>query len=72
MAQLMPVPPGRSSDRVTVVAVPGPVFHTLMVKPIGLPALTDASSATFEMWSPGHSTVMEAESSTDGNVREHV
>src|SRR5262245_66202829 len=45
--QLTPVPPGSGSDRVTALAVPVPwaaEFDTVMVNPIGAPALTGGAS----------------------------
>src|SRR4051794_1753523 len=61
-----PVPPsivqprpafvGRMSVTTTLVAVPAPLFVTVMVYPIVSPALTTASSATFEMTSAAHLT----------------
>src|SRR5258706_474500 len=43
---LVPVPPGKLSVSLAPVAVPGPVLVSVMVKPIALPALTEAASAT--------------------------
>ncbi len=45
--QLTPAPPGSGSTSVTPVAVPAPVFATVIVNPIGSPALTDVASAVF-------------------------
>src|SRR5262245_25824585 len=45
--QLSPVPVGSGSDTVTPVAVPGPLLVSVIVKPIGLPAVTDGTSASF-------------------------
>src|SRR5580658_7023597 len=67
MDQLMPVPPGRGSFRVTAVAVPVPAaaeFDTVMVKPMVVPADTGVASAVFVMESPGAWTTMVAEALT--------
>jgi hypothetical protein len=58
--QLTPLPPGSGSLSVTPVALPGPVFDTMTVKPIASPALTDAASAVLVICSPGHCTVTDA------------
>src|SRR6266581_1726153 len=44
-----PEPAGRLSLKVTPVAVPVPVFETVIVNPIGSPAFTEAASAVFEI-----------------------
>jgi hypothetical protein len=62
--QLMPLPPGRVSMIVTPLAFPAPVFVTVIVKPIGSPALTDALSAVFVICSAGHRNTVEAVSCT--------
>jgi hypothetical protein len=52
---------GRLSVTTTFMAVPGPVFVTMMVKPIGAPRDTvDGRSADFVMWRAGHCTVVVA------------
>ena len=43
--QSMPLPPGSASESVTPVAVPVPTLLTVMLKPMGLPALTEGASA---------------------------
>src|SRR5215831_15212245 len=58
--QLTPEPAGRGSWTVTLVAVPGPPFLTVMVKPMSVPALTGVASAFLVMDSDGHCTVMDA------------
>src|SRR5947209_314699 len=64
MLQTMSVPVGSGSLSATLVAVPGPVLLTVMPKPIGEPALTDALSAVLVMCRLGHTTVVEAEAWT--------
>ena len=64
--QLMPVPMGSGSLSVTPVAVPKPVFDTVIVNPIGSPALTDAASAVFVICKPGHCTEVLALACTCG------
>ena len=59
--QVMPVPVGRTSDRVTLCAVPAPAFDTEMVNPMGSPALTDAASAIFVICRLGHFTSTDAD-----------
>jgi hypothetical protein len=54
---VIPVPVGSGSESVTFVACPTPLLVTVMVKPIGLPALTDAASAVFVMAKVGARTV---------------
>ncbi len=56
------LPPGRESVRETPLASPAPVLLTVTVKPMGLPALTDAASAALVTWISGdrHSIVAEA------------
>jgi hypothetical protein len=58
--QLMPVPPGSGSLRVTFFATPGPLFATVIVNPIAVPALTDDASAVLLMVRFGHWTVVDA------------
>src|SRR5947207_817247 len=41
----VPEPAGSTSWRVTLLAVPAPVLDTVIEKPIGSPALTEAASA---------------------------
>ena len=60
MLQLTPAGEGRGSFRVTPVAVPAPVFCTVSVYPIELPAETVAASAVFVTFSDGHCTVIVA------------
>src|SRR5437773_2502655 len=62
----MPLPPGSGSVRVTLVSVPLPVLLTQMPKPMGLPALTLAASASFTTLSAGQSTVVVALAMTTG------
>jgi hypothetical protein len=64
--QLMPVPVGSGSDNVTPVAVPTPLFLTVIVKPIWSPALTVALSAVLVISRPGQFTVVEADACTCG------
>ena len=64
--QLMPVPVGSGSFSVTPVAVPAPVFDTVIVNPIGSPALTDTASAVFAICRPGHCTEVLALACTCG------
>ena len=66
IVQLMPVPVGSGSLNVTPVAVPAPVFETVIVNPIGSPALTDTASAVFAICSPGHCTEVLALACTCG------
>ena len=56
-----PVPTGKVSVSVAPVAVPGPLLVSVIVKPIGLPALTVAASATFVIARFGLLHVIEAE-----------
>src|SRR5262245_54732538 len=56
--QLMPVPVGSGSTRVTPVAIPAPVFLTVIVKPIDSPAFTEAASAVLVTCNAGHCTVV--------------
>ena len=61
--QSTPLPAGKASARVTPSAVPVPaalLLVTVIVKPIGDPALTDAASATFVIDRFGHKTVSVA------------
>ncbi len=44
-----------------MVAAPGPLLVTVIVKPMLLPALTVAASAVLLIWSAGHWTVVVAE-----------
>src|SRR5438067_719941 len=44
MDQLTPLPPGSGSESVVPVESPGPAFVRVTVKPMGLPALTEAAS----------------------------
>ena len=64
--QSTPLPPGNGSESVTPFALPAPVLFTVMVKPIGSPALTEPASAVFVMCSAGHCTVVEALACTLG------
>ena len=59
--QLIPVPPGSGSVRVVPVEAPGPALLSVIVKPIALPALTEAASAVLVMVRVGQLTVSEAE-----------
>jgi hypothetical protein len=58
--QLMPDPPGNASVNVTDFATPGPALETVIVNPIGVPALTDGASAVLVIDRFGHCTVTEA------------
>src|SRR4051794_31327614 len=58
--QSIPVPPGSGSLSVTALAVPGPEFDTVIVKPIGLPALTVDESAVLLIARFGQLTVVDA------------
>src|SRR5581483_4826352 len=60
MVHAMPVPVGRTSVRITALAVPGPALLTVMPNPMGVPALTLAASAVFTMERSGQSTVVLA------------
>ena len=51
--QLTPVPLGRRSEIVTLRAIPGPAFETVIEKPIWSPADTVAASAVFVTLSAG-------------------
>src|SRR5262245_8949380 len=62
--QLMPLPPGSTSVIVTPLALPAPMFVTVIVKPIGSPAFTEGASAVFVMCSAGHCTVVDADAAT--------
>lgn len=66
MDQLMPEPAGRGSLRVTLLAMPVPLFVKVIVNPMGDPALTEAASATLVMARLGHSTIVEAEAVMSG------
>ena len=66
IAQLMPVPPGSGSLKVTAFAVPGPGLETVIVKPIALPALTEDASAVLEIARFGQFTVVDALACTLG------
>ena len=58
--QFRPLPAGRSSWMVTTLAMPGPLFDTVMSKPILEPALTGpAGLAVLEISMLGHWTVTE-------------
>src|SRR6266487_507453 len=63
--QLIPVPVGRGSDIVTLLAVPWPLLVTVMVNPIDVPALTDEASACLVICRAGHLTWTEADAWTD-------
>ncbi len=52
--QLMPAPAGSASAAVTDLATPGPALLTVIVNPIGVPALTDEASAVFVIERLGH------------------
>ena len=54
----MPVPVGNASFIVTLFAVPGPPFSTMIVNPIASPALTTAASASFVIVKLGASTTI--------------
>src|SRR5687768_3967399 len=54
----MPDPAGSGSLSVTPLAEPGPLLVTVIVKPIGEPAFTEAASAVFVIARFGHWTVM--------------
>src|SRR6476659_10060284 len=58
--QLEPGKFGSVSSRVTLLATPGPLFVTVMVKPIVSPALTGEASATFVTTISGQLTVIDA------------
>ena len=60
IAQLIPAPPGSGSLNVTAFAVPGPGLETVIVNPIGLPALTDEESADLAIARFGQFTVVDA------------
>ena len=64
--QFTPAPPGSGSARVTPVAVPAPVLETVIVKPIGSPALTESASAVLVICTAGHCRVVEADACTCG------
>ena len=55
------LPPGSASVRVTPVALPWPVLATVTLKPIGLPAETDAASAVLVTSMVAHRTAVEAD-----------
>ena len=59
-------PFGSGSFSVTPFAVPGPLFVVVIVNPIALPALTDASSAVFTTSRSGASQVTVASSLASG------
>jgi hypothetical protein len=63
--QLMPLPVGNGSESVTARAMPVPELPTVMVKPIGSPAFTDAASAALSMVRSGQSTAVLADASTE-------
>ena len=63
--QLMPLPAGNGSDNDTAVAVPAPVFPTVIVKPMFVPALTDAASAVLVIVRAGQLTVVDADACTE-------
>ena len=54
----MPVPVGSGSDSANPVASPTPAFVTVIVNPIGLPALTLAASAVLVSVRLGQFTVV--------------
>ncbi len=56
MVQLVPASVGSVSVTATPLATPGPLLVTVMVKPMGSPAETDAASATFSMSIEAHRT----------------
>jgi hypothetical protein len=61
--QLIPVPVGNGSESVTDFATPvpaAPEFDTVIVNPIGSPALTVGASAVFVIARFGHLTVVDA------------
>jgi len=67
--QLIPLPVGSASESVTALAVlvpAAPLFVTVIVKPMLVPALTLAASATLVIERAGHCTVVEAEAVTGG------
>src|SRR5262249_47069858 len=69
--QLIPLPVGSASESVTALAVPvpaAPLFVTVIVKPMLVPALTLAASATLVIERAGHCTVVEAEAVTGGRL----
>ena len=59
MVQLVPASVGSVSVTTTPLATPGPLLVTVIVKPIGSPADTDAASATFSMSIEAHWTVID-------------
>jgi len=61
MDQLRPGFVGSVSVSVTVLAVPAPVFETVILNPMGLPPLTGVASGSFVTVTSGHLTVIEAE-----------
>src|SRR5438093_11055399 len=61
-AQTIPAPVGSGSESVTSLAIPGPLLPTVIVNPIGSPALTLAASATLSIDRFGHWTAIEAPS----------
>src|SRR4051812_18975966 len=66
MLQETPLPVGRTSLRLTPVAVPLPLLFTEMVNPMLLPALTEGASDVFTTPSVGQSTVVESLAFTEG------
>jgi hypothetical protein len=62
--QLVPAVVGSTSVSVTPVAVPAPVFVTVIVKPIASPALTGEPSAVFVMSIDAQFTVVVADACT--------
>ncbi len=69
MLQVTPL--GSASVRVAFSAVPVPaalLLLTVMVKPIGSPALTGLASAVFVIDSAGHSTVSDADALSEPSL----
>ena len=60
MVQGNPVPAGRESLKLALVAVPAPVLLAVTVKPMAVPALTVAASAVLLAARLGHSTASVA------------
>src|SRR4029077_5201988 len=58
MLQLVPAVVGSVSETCTLLAVPGPLLVTVIVKPMPVPADTLLASAVLRMWIDGQSTVI--------------
>src|SRR5215208_6398434 len=66
--QLRPGVAGSGSDSVTSCAVPGPLFLTVIVKPMSSPASTVPSSAIFVIAMSGHCTVTVSSAETSSSL----